>query len=186
MPRGSLAMLMMAQDEVLEGINIGSEARSLVVQHISCFEPDGDPSFTSRPRAVFVKPFCRPFRQRRQDERSVMMMALPFFCVRKDKDPTLIRLGSSETAPTRTLLQMLFPSMSNIQKGQQALHNVDDFSGYLHVSQLWAIVLNGAHEGMSSQCRLSLHVRLGVDAEETQTFLSRARNSLENNYRATW
>ena len=140
-------MLNSMQDEILEGIDLGPEARSLLAQHLSRFEPEGDPVSTSGSQATFAKPFKERFWYTGEDERSALMMALPFFCVRGEETQMLAHMRSLVTRPHRTLLQMLFPSMSNVQKGQQALHKVDAFSGYLHVSQMWAIVLDGTDEG---------------------------------------
>lgn len=57
------------------------------------------------------------------------------------------RPQKTKETPPRTLLQELFPRTGGTQASQQTLHTVDNTAGYIHVTQLWSVMLEGDGEG---------------------------------------
>ncbi|KAK5692435.1 hypothetical protein LTR97_010743 [Elasticomyces elasticus] len=132
---------------VLEYLKVGPNARTLIAQNIDDFELD-----TNQPDSgpTFAKPHCKRLLGGEGDEQqSTVMLALPLVYLHDSKgDRHIVPLGSSEEPNPnhRTLLQMLFPRMGGNVSEQQALYHSAGHSGYLHVTQLWCIMLNGGNE----------------------------------------
>ncbi|KAK6418686.1 hypothetical protein LTR81_008147 [Elasticomyces elasticus] len=133
---------------VLEHLKVGPNARTLIAQNIDDFELD-----TNQPDSgpTFAKPHCKRLLGGEDDEQqSTIMLALPLVYLHDSKgDRHIVPLASSEEPNPnhRTLLQMLFPRMGGNVSEQQALYHSAGHSGYLHVTQLWCIMLNGGNEG---------------------------------------
>ncbi|KAK4891398.1 hypothetical protein LTR27_010052 [Elasticomyces elasticus] len=132
---------------VLEHLKVGPNARALIAQSIDKFELDtGQPD--SGP--TFAKPHCKRLWSGEGDEQqSALMLTLPLTYLDDRKGGRhIVPVGTSDKPTTnhRTLLQMLFPRMGSNVHGQQAHYQSGGHSGYLHVTQLWCIMLNGGNE----------------------------------------
>ncbi|KAK3652861.1 hypothetical protein LTR56_004809 [Elasticomyces elasticus] len=134
------------KQSVLEHISVGPAARTLIAQNIDDFEldpnqPDAGPDFAN--------PRCERLWGREEgNNQSVVMLTLPLVYLRDSKGGHGVPMKRTQDSSMehRTLLQMLFPRMGGNVSGQQALYQPGGHSGYLHVTQLWCIMLNGGNE----------------------------------------
>ncbi|KAK4925553.1 hypothetical protein LTR49_007391 [Elasticomyces elasticus] len=155
---------------VLEHLKVGPNARTLIAQNIDDFELD-----TNQPDSgpTFAKPHCKRLLGGEDDEQqSTIMLALPLVYLHDSKgDRHIVPLASSEEPNPnhRTLLQMLFPRMGGNVSEQQALYHSAGHSGYLHVTQLWCIMLNGGNEETLITCSTMPEATLRGDSISSTT-----------------
>ncbi|KAK5674490.1 hypothetical protein LTS10_012878 [Elasticomyces elasticus] len=155
---------------VLEHLKVGPNARTLIAQSIDKFELDtGQPD--SGP--TFAKPHCKRLWGGEEDEQqSVLMLMLPLVYLHDSKGGRhIVPMGKSDNQTTnhRTLLQMLFPRMGSNVHGQQARYQSGGHSGYLHVTQLWCIMLDGGNEETLITCSTLTEATLRGDSISSTT-----------------
>lgn len=79
----------------------------------------------------------------------ILALCMPMFCFCSEPlQHARHRATRDRPQPTaKTLLQELFPRSTSEEASQQTLHYADFIAGYVHITQLWALVVSGGGKG---------------------------------------